>query len=85
MAETRAGNHQLENQAQSAIFMAWALSSDGVSFPDDSIERDDFLMMSVDSQFRALWAKRRDDASCHEIMPEANFAPCWYFTELGGV
>ncbi|MGB2302666.1 MAG: hypothetical protein ACPH9D_08955 [Candidatus Puniceispirillaceae bacterium] len=77
--------HQLENQAQSSRFTAWALSSDGVSFPDNSIETDDFLMMSVDSQFRALWANRRDDAACHEIMPEASFAPCGYFTEWGGV
>ena len=85
MAETRTGNHQLQNQAQSARFTAWSLSSDGVSFPDDSIDTDDFLMMSVDSQFRALWANRRDDAACHEIMPEASFAPCGYFTEWGSV
>jgi len=77
--------HQLENQNQSARFTAWAIGADNISFPDDSAETADYLMMSIDSQFRSLWANRRDDAACHDIMPDASFAPCGYFIEWGGL
>ena len=85
MAKTSTVNYQLEDQNQSARFTAWATGADNISFPDDSAETADYLMMSVDSQFRSLWANRRDDAACHDIMPDASFAPCGYFIEWGGL
>jgi len=79
------GYRLADNQSQSTRFTAWAVSSDNLSYPDNSSAADDFLMMSIDSQFRSLWANQQADAACHDIMPQASFAPCGYFIEWGGI
>jgi len=43
------------------------------------------MMMSITNQFRSLLANQQEHAACHDIIPQASFAPFGYFIEWGGI
>ncbi len=76
MRDSLAGyiDHAFHNNTLS---VADAISKSGVSGLPAHLDADSLDVLPI-------MGERHNDAACHDIMPEANFAPCGYFIEWGG-
>lgn len=75
----------LDNTSQNIHFTAWGRREGTITYPDNQTASHDYLMMSVDSNFRSLWANHPADETCIDSTDEnALFTPCGYFLQWAG-
>ena len=75
----------LDNTSQNIHFTAWGRREGTITYPDNQTASHDYLVMSVDSDFRSLWANHPADETCIDSNDEnALFTPCGYFLQWAG-
>ena len=73
----------LDNDSEAAEFTAWAYQQDALNPPDNMTADADYLVMSIDSNARSLWANQPQDIGClAETEEGAVFSACGYFQQF---
>ena len=73
----------LDNDSEAAEFTAWAYQQDALNPPDNMTADADYLVMSIDSNARSLWANQPQDTGClAETEEGAVFSACGYFQQF---